>query len=489
MRWVLSSCVLVAGLITAPWAHAEATRPNILLITSEDNGPELGCYGEPYVQTPRLDALARDGVRFDRAFVSQAGCSQSRSSILTGLYPHQNGQIGLATWGFKMYRDDTPNLPRSLKEAGYRTGIIGKLHINPASAFPFDTHEIKTANFERGKMFRYTKLAGEFIGASDQPFFLMVNYPDAHRPFLTQVKNKPAKPLTGADVKPLAYMGIDHPELRQQTADYYNCMNRLDTLVGELLDTLRDSGKADNTLVIYLGDHGADLLRGKRTSYESGVRIPQIAAWANGAKAGQVRQELVSTIDLMPTLLDAAGAKTPTGLPGRSFLPLLKGETPAWREYLFTEFHLHGAWNYYPQRTVRNDRYKLIHNLMPDTPCPEIPFALGRYFKELDEGFAGTSGPVFHAYQRMKHPPEFELYDLKSDPFEFVDLSADPAHQRVLKELKQELDAWRQQTADPLLNPDNLKRLTAEIEACLKLDNPKKNNPGWSYTEYFFESP
>ena len=130
-------------------ADAASSRPNILLIVSEDNGPELGCYGDPYAQTPNLDQLAAEGVRFDRAFVAQAGCSQSRAAFLTGLYPHQNGQIGLATWNLRMYRRETPNIPRSLKAAGYRTGIIGKLHVNPEEAFPFDMHEIRSANFTR----------------------------------------------------------------------------------------------------------------------------------------------------------------------------------------------------------------------------------------------------------------------------------------------------------------------------------------------------
>ena len=127
-------------LLCASATLLQAAAPNILLIVSEDNGPELGCYGDPYARTPNLDQLAAEGVRFNRAFVPQAGCSQSRASFLTGLYPHQHGQIGLATWGFRLYREDTPNLPRSLKAAGYRTGIIGKLHINPESAFPFDFH-------------------------------------------------------------------------------------------------------------------------------------------------------------------------------------------------------------------------------------------------------------------------------------------------------------------------------------------------------------
>ncbi len=175
--------VAVACGCTVPVSAGE--RPNILLIVSEDNGPELGCYGEPFVKTPVLDKLAEEGVRFHNAYVPQAGCSQSRAALLTGLYPHQNGQIGLATWKFRMYREDTPNIVRSLKQVGYRTGIIGKLHINPASAFPFDMKKIPSANFSRTNLGDYVKHAEEFFNAGDKPFFLSVNYPDAHRPFLT----------------------------------------------------------------------------------------------------------------------------------------------------------------------------------------------------------------------------------------------------------------------------------------------------------------
>jgi len=171
------------------------SQPNVLLIVSEDNGPELGCYGDPYVQTPNLDRLAADGVRFTRAYVAQAGCSQSRAAYLTGLYPHQNGQIGLATWGFRMYRKDTPNIVSSLKQEGYRTGIIGKLHINPAEAFPFDFKEIPTANFGRKNLGDYAKFARQFITSGAGPFFLSVNYPDAHSPWLKQVEGLPKVPL------------------------------------------------------------------------------------------------------------------------------------------------------------------------------------------------------------------------------------------------------------------------------------------------------
>ncbi len=133
--WLVRSVVALLLLVVVS-SGSGAERPNILLIVSEDNGPELGCYGVPHVKTPVLDRLAERGVRFENAYVPQAGCSQSRAAFLTGLYPHQNGQIGLATWKFQMYREQTPNLVRRLKKAGYRTGILGKLHVNPATASP-----------------------------------------------------------------------------------------------------------------------------------------------------------------------------------------------------------------------------------------------------------------------------------------------------------------------------------------------------------------
>jgi len=485
------SCLLavfVFLIFVAPLFASE--RPNILLIVSEDNGPELGCYGDPYVKTPVLDEFAAKGVRFENAYVPQAGCSQSRAAYLTGLYPHQNGQIGLATWKFRMYRQDTPNIVRSLKEAGYRTGIIGKLHINPASAFPFDMKKIPSANFSRKDLGDYAKHAEDFFSAADKPFFLSVNYPDAHRPFLKQVRGLPARPLSGDDVKPLAYFGLDSPQLRTDTADYYNCMSRLDSLIGELLDALRHSGKAENTLIVYLGDHGADLLRGKRTCYEGGVRVPLIVRWPGKAKPNQVRHELVSTLDLVPTLLDAAGAKPVSDLPGLSLLPLMRGKKLRWRRYLYTEFHLHSAHNFYPQRAVRNERYKLIQNLMPGQNNPGYDFTLNRFFADLPSVIEAAPDHIRAAYHRMKTPPEYELYDLQTDSYEFRNLTTDAKYAAVLVELKKQLAEWRSQTNDPLLNSDSLQRLKAEVDACIIDGKPNKSRLNLTYPKYFFaDSP
>jgi N-sulfoglucosamine sulfohydrolase len=459
-------------------------RPNILLIVSEDNGPDLGCYGNQYVKTPNLDELAAGGIRFNRAYVAQAGCSPSRASILTGLYPHQNGQIGLATWGFRLYSPDVHNVVRSLKSAGYRTGIIGKLHINPKSAFPFDMEEIPTSNFSRKKLGDYAKHAEAFFQDDEKPFFLSVNYPDAHKPWIHQAEGLPKQPVTADEVRPLSYMGVDTPQFRELNAGYYNSMSRLDVLVGDLLAALKRSGKSDNTLVIYLGDHGADFLRGKRTMYEGGLRIPFIVNWLGRVKSNQVLEELVSTVDLVPTMLAVAGAEPEEQLPGRSMLPLLLNESAEWRQYLFSEYHTHAATdNFYPQRGVHNQRYKLIENLLPDEVNPGYDFT-NAFFDSAPAAIEASAPDIRDAYHLMRQPPRFELYDLQNDPYEFHNLAASAQHRAVMTELQKQLATWREQTRDPLLDADALQQLKQEVYSIKSKAESKKHD--WSYSRYFF---
>lgn len=460
-------------------------QPNILLIVSEDNGPELGAYGDAFARTPILDDLASDGVLFRNAYVPQAGCSQSRAAFLTGLYPHQNGQIGLATWKFSLFRADTPNIVRHLKQAGYRTGIIGKLHVNPEEAFPFDFIEQPSANFQRKELSAYADSARAFMGASDEPFFLSVNYPDAHRPFLRQVDGLPPEPLDDDDVDSLPYMGLDSPTIRRATADYHNSMARLDALIGDLLEALRSTETAGRTIVVYLGDHGADILRGKRTCYEGGVRIPLIVRWPSRQQAGQVRDELVSTIDLFPTLIEASGTEPIRGLPGLSLEPLISGRDAEWREHLFTEYHLHSNHNYYPQRAVRDRRYKLIWNLMPGEENPGHAFTVNRFIgpEEMQQALGQADDQVRSAYALMASPPEFELYNLELDPYEFRNLAELPEHESVLQDLRNRLLEWRQETDDAFLEPSNVRRLKADVESTLK-DGQYRRPDGWSYNDY-----
>ena len=259
-------------------------KPNILLIVSEDNGPDLGCYGNPYVSTPNLDRLAEGGVLFENAFVTYSVCSPSRSTIFTGLYPHQNGQIGLATHKYRMHQS-YKSIPVYLKEAGYRTGCLGKIHVNPESAISFDFHPIKSSNFSKRNLPSYAMHADTFINTSDEPFFLMVNFPDAHYPVQKQVEGLPVHPLEPEDVESIPFIGADSRRLREFTANYYNCMNRLDAAVGMLLEKLETSGKAENTIILYLGDHGAQFSRGKCSNYEAALRVPFIIKWPGEASS------------------------------------------------------------------------------------------------------------------------------------------------------------------------------------------------------------
>ncbi len=470
-------------------------RPNVLLIVSEDNGPELGCYGDPYARTPNLDRLASDGVRFERAFVPYSVCSPSRAAFLTGLYPHQNGQIGLATHKFAMYDEHTPNVVTRLQPIGYHTGLIGKLHVNPESAFPFDFREIPGANFNRKKtVVDYADAASRFFEeAGDKPFFLSVNYPDAHLPFLRQANGHPAEPQSAEDVKPMSWVGVDSPRIREQVANYYNCLARLDEGVGLLLERLEKAGHAEDTIVFYFGDHGAQFPRGKNTVYEGGLHVPLLVRWPGVAKAGSVRKELVSTIDILPTILDAAGLEGAADkLPGWNLRPLLAGETPAeWREYTFGL--VTGAFPRacYVQESIRDDRYKLISN-----PRPGTDNLISRTYLDPESQHFVVSGArpeeqaaapehVQAALNRWRKPARFELYDLQNDPDQWHDLIDDPRYADVRTRLIDALVKWQKETRDPFLDRANVDTFVEENLANRDLGYRKDKTFRWSYLDAF----
>lgn len=483
---------LILGLVATSClgSMADADPPNVLLIVSEDNGPELGCYGDPYARTPHLDRLAAEGMRFENAFVPYSVCSPSRAAFLTGLYPHQNGQIGLATHKFAMYDEHTPNMASLLKAAGYHTGLIGKLHINPESAFPFDMHAIPSANFQRRQSVAdYAAAAGRFFREStQQPFFLSVNYPDAHLPFLRQANGRPVEPLDADDVSPMPWVGVDTPRLREQVANYYNCLERLDEGVQLLLDELADSGRSDDTLVIYFGDHGAQFPRGKGTVYEGALRVPLIIRWPGHVEPGIVRRELVSTIDLLPTVLEAAQIPGGSLLPGRPLQPLFgTDDDVAWRKHIFAMTT--GA---YPracfvQHSVRGERFKLISSPQPEADNLDAQTYLDPSHPQFvitgarPEEQARAPGHVREAFARWSRPPRYELYDLQADPSEWNDLAEDPDFAETKNRLIRALTDWQRRTGDPFLDPINVNAFTHEQLANRDLAYRKDPEFHWSY--------
>ena len=468
---------------------SEDDRPNILLIVSEDNGPELGCYGDRYATTPNIDAFAAESIRFKTAYVTQAVCSSSRSSLLTGMYPHQNGQIGLATHDFRMFKA-WPTTYSILKQAGYTTGMIGKLHVNPTRVVEdyIDYRAIRSSNFAKKNLGDYAQHSAAFINGANKPFFLTVNFPDAHWPVQNQVEGRPAKLLKGSDVRPMPYVAFDNERLRSHVQGFYNCMTRLDECVGELLQVLEESGKGRNTLVIYIGDHGAQFARGKVYVTEGGLRIPFIVRWPGKVKEGYASDQMVSTIDILPTIVTAARAKVPTGLAGKDLTGVLGGNENPIREYLFGERNTDAAVFHYPQRAIRDAQYKLIKTLLPEIPDP----GTHRYLTHALSNFRGSptydelktaSGRTQHIYSQWLHPPEYQLFDLQADPSEFTNLAEDASYKDVRHRLLERLQRWQTETNDGLANPELLTRLTNEVNECLD-NNRRIPAGGWKYADY-----
>ena len=495
--------ILIIGLFgyCLPLSADVSSKPNIIMIVADDLGLQLGAYGETRIQTPTLDSLAREGVAFKRAFVTQSSCSPSRASILTGLYPSQNGQIGLSHVGYRLRPDlYSKTLPSILKANGYRVGLLGKIHVKPIEAYPADypppgdRSDEKASNhipfdwwrsigrrlgllddkYSRG-MHDYDWIAnevGEFIeNSATQPFFMWVGLQDPHRwlvggGFPDQVLGSPIKLVNPQKITPFEFLGVDSSELRHDVASYLNSVKRMDEGVGKILNAVRELSHSQdrNTIVIFLSDHGPPYDRAKTTNYEAGLRIPLIFSSTNIDLIPGFRNELVSTVDIFPTILELAGIDSSTDLPGHSLVPLLQNNKPVeWRTHIYAEFNAHGAL-FVPGRSIRGDQFKLIMNLIPNTPSREPPSspktARGDQLPSVAAMSQGSGSPeIRKVYERFYSPPKFELYDLTADPNEFINLAYDPSFQDEVTILSRRLEKFRMTIRDPLLEPDILNGL------------------------------
>ena len=381
--------------------------------------------------------------------------------MLTGLMPHANGQYGLANGGFKRHEElRGATIPNLLKRAGYRTGIIGKLHVEPEDSFLWDYRQQPN---ETRRVRTVAPQAEAFI-RKGSPFFLMVNFGDPHafakgQPrdwyFPPDVDGIPEQPVAPSAATLFDWQRVDNPGQRERTANYLNAVARFDTGVGLLLAALERTGKAGDTVVIIIGDHGAPFERGKTTVYESGLRVPFLVRWP-GVSKPHVSGKMVSTVDILPTILDAAGAPPPPHkLHGASLRGVLSDPQAKWREFLAAEFHFHGAGIFYPRRAIRDARYKLIHNLRAGKAKPPLGI-------DGDNAFAksATDAPAAarEAFLTYADPPEFELYDLLTDTVEFRNLAGMKEHREAEARLKKALLAWRAETADPALEPSFLEK-------------------------------
>ena len=427
---------------TEAWAEKGKEAPrNVVLYVVDDQGSEdAGCYGNPVIKTPGLDRLAAEGTRFTRAFCTTSSCSASRSVILTGLLNHANGQYG-HQHGYNHFSSfaKIKSLPVLLARAGYRTASFGKYHVAPREVYRFGEYH-KPA--EPAVMAQRAK---QFITADpSQPFFLYFCTVEPHRPFERDGSDEfhPA----GVIVPP--YLP-DTPECRQELARYYGSVQRADKGLVRLIEILKQSGRWDDTLVIYISDNGIAFPGAKTTLYEPGMRLPCVVRNPFAKKLGVVTEAMVTWADITPTILDFADAlpKKPR-FHGRSFLSVLQQEQPAGWDEIYASHTFHEITMYYPMRVVRTERYKYILNLAHQLP---YPFAADLYASSTWQGVLRRGDEKYGARSVAAYlnRPRHELYDLQSDPDEVRNLADDPGHATVLKELRGKLEAWQRKTKDP----------------------------------------
>ena len=426
-----------------PGPRATAKQPNILWILSEDMSPQLGCYGEPLIQTPNLDKMAREGTRFQHAFTTAPVCSASRSALATGMYQTAIGSHNHRTVFKKPLAEPTRHMCDYLREAGYFTVL---------SAPPAGTRKAGqgTGSHGSGKT-DYNFVAQKPFDGSDwsqrpvgKPFFAQLTIQESHKGVGWPLGRKLTPRIDPSKLE-LAPYYPDHPVARDECANYLEAVQLVDKYLGEVFARLEKEGIADNTLVFFMGDNGSCLFRGKQFLYEGGIRVPLLVR-GPGIQAAAVREDLVSGIDVTAAVLAAAGVKVPRYMHGRDFLAASYQQ----RERIFAARDRCDIATE-RMRCVRDARYKYIRNFLPGipymqpNPYKEKEYPTWNLVKELHrQGKLNATQALFAA----DHKPVEELFDLQSDPHEVKNLARDPAHHDRLLSMRKTLDDWLAETGD-----------------------------------------
>ncbi|MDX1700002.1 MAG: sulfatase, partial [Melioribacteraceae bacterium] len=368
--------------------------PNILVLVADDAGyRDFGCYGNDVIKTPNIDLLAREGLKFNNAFLTISQCSPSRISILSGLYPHATGAEDL----HMPLPENVKLLPSYLKRKNYYSGLLRKSHLGPNGDKQFNYVSSSLNDFH------------VFLdSASSNPFFLWVGFVDPHRPY---EKNIIEYPQNADEVVVPPYF-IDNKETREDLADYYNEIMRMDLRIGEYIDELKNRNLFNNTLIIFLSDNGAPFPREKGTVYDAGIKTPLIFTWTDKISKSVEYENLTSVIDLAPTILGIAGIEVPDHMQGRSIKKVMSDQSTPGREYIFAERNWHNCDEHI--RSVRNNNYKLISNSYIDLPfgtpsdISRSPTWKSLYELKLNEELTEAQGHLFEVPRSR-----YEFYDLE----------------------------------------------------------------------------
>lgn len=410
-------------------------RPNILVFISHDTGRHISPYSVSTVRTPNCERVAEEGVLLENFFCTAPQCSPSRAAAFTGLYPHATGVHGLTHPPFNF--DISPSVPhaaRRFKNLGYDTFGTGCMHESTARLddLGFD------ARLGENKAHAVPEVFREWLKArhGDAPFYAEIATNETHRPF-------PREDIPSDDS-----LGVTVPAPLEPTdgtkADYaaqQGIIKHWDEGLGKLLSVMDEAGISENTILVVTSDHGLAMPLAKGTLYDRGIGVMCMVRYPRGGVSGGIRlPELTSNVDLLPTLLNAAGAEIPEEMHGRSFWPLLTGGDYSPRDEIHAELTYHSF--YKPMRCVRTVNYKYIRHFSTSVnhmiPNDVIP---GGAYRDNMKMIAG--------YRLCQQE---ELFDLQADPDELNDLSTDPAHDAVRMELAKKLAHWMKNTDDPLLD-------------------------------------
>jgi N-sulfoglucosamine sulfohydrolase len=468
---ILRYLFLIPCLLAAASA-SPAVKPNILLILSDDHSvPHLGCYGSPNVITPHLDAFAAQGMRLNRAYTTSPQCAPSRASIFAGRSP-----VALGVTRFTQPAPgETVFFTDVLRRHGYWAGIDGRHHHLDGRRFedPHVAEALESAGLKYlDRKFDHVRilstkdeenlgrLAGWFGEALDKvppgkPFFLYFGFSQPHRSWTEKPRGvtfDPARLVLPPDMP-------DLPEVRADYAMFLYSVYNLDRGFGILMKILAERALAENTLVVFMGDNGEALLRGKGTLYQRGTHVPLLVRWPGRITAGSQSDVLISGEDLGPTVLEAAGLPVPAAMTGVSFLPALRGERFAGRDHVFAE----RGWHYGPitrtdgldlSRSITSKRHSFIYNVLPDRAYMAVDMPNTSAWRALIEARdAGTLSALHRRLLFQKPRPVFELYDLETDPYELNNLAGQRATEAIETALRNELAKWMVREGDFLPLP------------------------------------
>ena len=422
------------------------TKPNVIIIMADDlDSRQLSCYGGKNLKTTNIDALAADGLKFNQIYTSEAMCVPTRASLFTGLYPVRHGSFQ----NHKPVYDNLKSVGHYLGDLGYRVGLTGKDHVTkPKTVFPFEIVKGFEPNCVAPTDDYELDDVKEYITRDTKPYCLFVMSINPHAPWTVgdTTEFDPDKLILPAN-------WVDTKVTRNQFVKYLAEVRRLDNQVGDITRLLKETGQDKNTIVVFLGEQGAQFPGAKWNLWDAGQKSSMLVKWPGTVKPATQTDAIVQYEDITPTLIELAGGKAIPNLDGKSFLSVLLGKRNVARQYVYGIHNNIPEGNPYPIRSIRDNRYKLILNLTPDQDYynrfmmdAERKDRNSVWFSWTDQ--IGKDPNAKRLTDRFVKRPAVEFYDTQTDPGEFNNLAADPAYQKRIDLYKQELQKWMKQQGD-----------------------------------------